>query len=163
MAGAGQGIRLPSVSLPATDGSMIDLAKRPGRLLLIVYPYTGRPGHPNPPRWDETEGAHGSTPELEGFRDLADDFAARGIALFGLSRQNTGWQSELAERLELTFPLLSDREDRLWPALGLETFETGGEIYLARITLLIEDGIVLRRFHAPDPANHAARMLTLLR
>ena len=42
--------------------------------LMIVYPWTGRPGHPNPPDWDVIPGAHGSTPELEGFRDRAAAF-----------------------------------------------------------------------------------------
>ena len=65
------GVALPRVSLPATTGAEFCLAEVPGRSVLIIYPWTGRPGHPNPPNWDDIPGAHGSTPELEGFRDLS--------------------------------------------------------------------------------------------
>ena len=76
------GLTLPSIALPATDGGMFALAASQGRSVLIVYPWTGRPGHPNPPDWDFIPGAHGSTPELEGFRDRHDDFTrARRAAL----------------------------------------------------------------------------------
>ena len=74
------GTRLPSFALPATSGSNLDLAALAGRSILIVYPWTGRPGHPNPPDWDVIAGAHGSTPELEGFRDHADAFGSSGAS-----------------------------------------------------------------------------------
>lgn len=90
------GMRLPAIALPATDGGTIALAAIEGRCLVIVYPWTGRSGLPNPPDWDSIPGAHGSTPELEGFRDRFADFAALGLRLFGLSRQATVYQRELA-------------------------------------------------------------------
>ena len=93
------GLVLPRVSLPATTGADICLAEVPGRSVVIVYPWTGRPGHPNPPNWDDIPGAHGSTPELEGFRDLGRDFAALNVGLFGLSGQATDWQREMAAAL----------------------------------------------------------------
>jgi peroxiredoxin len=151
------------VELAATDGRLVDLSARDAPALVIVYPWTGRPGRPNPPNWDDIEGAHGSTPELEAFRDHAEQFAAIGLALFGLSRQPTDYQRELVERLRLPFPILSDARDTLWPALGLASFETGGEIYLRRVTLLIENASVAARFAVPDPAAHAAELLTRLR
>jgi len=157
------GLSLPSIALPATDGGAVDLGTREGRFLLILYPWTGRPGTPNPPDWDDIPGAHGSTPELEGFRDLAGRFAEIGIALYGLSRQDTEWQRELAERLALPFPLLSDSAARLWPLLGAETFQTGGETYLRRATLLIRDGEIEEVFtEIPDPGSHAADLLKQL-
>ncbi|ODA68604.1 putative peroxiredoxin bcp [Methyloligella halotolerans] len=158
-----EGLRLPSVELPATTGGSIDLSTLEERALLVLYPWTGRPGTPNPPRWDDIPGAHGSTPELEGFRDSAERFENAGIAIFGLSRQDTAWQRELAERLSLSFPLLSDVDDKLWPALGAPTFETGGEIYLKRATLLVENGQVAAVFaDIADPAGHATDLLQRL-
>jgi len=82
------GLALPRLVLPATSGGDICLADAPGRSVIFVYPWTGRPGHPNPPNWDDMPGAHGSTPELEGARDQAAAFAALKVALFGLSRQD---------------------------------------------------------------------------
>ncbi|MBV9632580.1 MAG: peroxiredoxin, partial [Xanthobacteraceae bacterium] len=39
-----QGYKLPSVPLAATDGSRVDLSKLTGRVVVYVYPRTGRPG-----------------------------------------------------------------------------------------------------------------------
>lgn len=154
------GLAVPSIQLASTGGGTVDLAVLAGRSLLIVYPWTGRPGHPNPPDWDDIPGAHGSTPELEGFRDRHADFAGLGLRLFGLSRQTTAWQQELAKRLTLPFSILSDASGRLAAALRLPVFTAGGEIYLKRLTLLIEDGTVERVFYpVADPSDHAARLL----
>jgi peroxiredoxin len=154
------GTRLPPFALPATDGRQVDLAALAGKTLLIVYPWTGRPGQPNPPDWDAIPGAHGSTPELEGFRDRAAEFAELGLRLFGLSRQTTEYQRELAARLGLLFPILSDADGRFAAALPLPSFTAGGEIYLRRLTLLIEEGRIERVFYpVRDPASHAAELL----
>ena len=104
------GSALPRIALPATTGGEICLADIPGRSVLIVYPWTGGQGYPNPPNCDDIEGAHGSTPELEGFRDLSPDFAALNVGLLGLSGQTTDWQREMAIRPRLPFPILSERK-----------------------------------------------------
>jgi peroxiredoxin len=157
------GTALPSLALPATEGSSVDLAALQGRSVVIVYPWTGRPGHPNPPDWDQIPGAHGSTPELEGFRDRHADFMRLGLRLFGLSRQTTEYHHELAARLALPFPILSDAEGRFAAALRLPSFATGGETYLQRLTLVIENGRSETVFQpSPDPAQHAAEVLRWL-
>jgi peroxiredoxin len=158
------GLVLPRISLPATTGGEICIADVPGISVLIVYPWTGRPGVPNPPNWDHIEGAHGSTPELEGFRDLASEFAGLNVGLFGLSRQPTDWQREMAARLRLPFPILSDAEGRFAFALSLPSFATGGEIYLKRLTLVVSSGTIETMFFpVPDPASHAGEVLRWLR
>ena len=157
------GALLPAIALPATDGTAITLAAVPGRCVVIVYPWTGRPGLPNPPDWDEIPGAHGSTPELAGFRDRHADFAGLGMTLFGLSRQTTEYHRELVARLALPFPILSDADGRFASALRLPSFATGGEIYLTRLSLVLSDGCIDRVFFpVPDPASHAAEMLRTL-
>jgi len=156
----GPDLPLPPIALPATNGSDIDLAALPGRSVVVVYPWTGRPGTPNPPNWDDIPGAHGSTPELEGFRDAADRFAQHEARIFGLSRQTSAYQRELVTRLGLPFPILSDAQGRFAAALRLPTFSTGGEIYLKRLTLLATDGRIGHVFHpVPDPAGHADEVL----
>jgi peroxiredoxin len=158
------GLVLPRVSLPATTGGEICIADAPGVSVLIVYPWTGRPGIPNPPNWDDIEGAHGSTPELEGFRDLAGEVAALHVGLFGLSRQSTDWQREMAARLRLPFPLLSDADGRFASALSLPSFATGGAIYLKRLTLIVSSGMIETMFSpVPDPASHAGEVLRWFR
>lgn len=157
------GSQLPPIALPATDGSIVDLAALPGRSLLIVYPWTGRPGQPDPPDWDLIPGAHGSTPELEGFRDRADAFAALPVRLLGLSRQTTEYQRELVARLALPFPILSDAQGHFAAGVELPSFVTGGVIYLKRLTLLIENGRIAAVFYPVlTPAHHAGEVLLAL-
>jgi peroxiredoxin len=154
------GTNVPHVALPATDGTAVDLAALRGRSVIIVYPWTGRPGFPNPPDWDRIPGAHGSTPELEGFRDRHRDFMQEGLRLFGLSRQDTAYQRELVTRLGLPFPLLSDDAGAFGAALALPTFATGGATYLKRLTCLIANGRIERVFYPViDPTCHAAEVL----
>lgn len=136
------GLKLPAIALPATNGSEICLASLAGRSVVAIYPWTGRPGHSNPPDWDNIPGAHGSTPELESYRDLTPQFAALGVAVYGLSGQGTDHQTEMVQRLGLPFPVLSDAEGRFAAVLALPTFATGDVNYLKRLTLVIRDGIV---------------------
>jgi len=157
------GTALPRIALPATDGTEIDLAALPGRSVIAVYPWTGRPGQPNPPRWDDIPGAHGSTPELQRFGELASRFGHARTRLFGLSGQDTAYQREAMERLELPFPLLSDAQGRFAGALALPSFATGGQSYLKRLTLVGSEGRIVRVFYSvADPATHADEVLAWL-
>ena len=158
------GTKLPSIALPATSSEVIDLASLPGLSLVAVYPWTGRPGLANPPNWDDIPGAHGSTPELEGFRDLHAEFERRGVRLFGLSRQDTGYQKEMVERLRLPFPILSDAGGAFASALDLPSFTTGEANYLKRLTLLIDAARIAHIFFTVrDPAGHARDVLDWLK
>jgi len=158
------GLALPWLALPATNAGEICLADVPGRSVIFVYPWTGRPGHPNPPNWDDIPGAHGSTPELESVRDHAAAFAVLEVTLFGLSRQTTEWQREMGKRLRLPFPILSDADGRFAEALALPTFATGGDIYFKRLTLVVSDGRLEQVFYpVAHPESHAAEVLRRLR
>ncbi len=153
------GLAIPRLHLPATDGSAVCLAALPGRSLLAVYPWTGRPGCPNPPHWDDIPGAHGSTPELEGFRDHHDEFAACDVRVFALSGQTSEYQREMARRLGLPFPVLSDADGAFAAALRLPSFAAGGTTYLKRLTLVVRDGAIESVVYpVTDPVGHAAEM-----
>lgn len=151
------GRRLPSVSLASTAGKPVDPARLKGRSVLFAYPWTGRPGLPNPPDWDHIPGAHGSTPETEGFRDLHPVLQAMGIGVYGISTQSPGYQAEMAQRLRLPFPILSDEQLRLAEAWRLPVFRTGGEVYLKRLTLVLRDGRIERCFYPVHPPGLHAR------
>jgi len=158
------GLGVPRILLPATNGTSVCLAERPCRTVLVVYPWTGRPGVPNPPNWDDIPGAHGSTPELEGFRDLYEDFQRLGVGVFGLSLQTVVYQQEMTQRLRVPFPILSDAQGRFATALALPWFATDRGNYLKRLTLILWDGRIEHVFYpVPDPAAHAAEVLSWLR
>lgn len=158
-----EGLRLPDIELQSSHGGQISLARLSGRNVVYIYPWTGRPGLPDPPDWDHIPGAHGSTPEAQGFRDLHAEFAVRAIGVYGISAQDTAYQREFSERLQLPFPLLSDERYALQQALALPTFRAGDVIFLKRLTLLITDGRLTRCLYpVTEPATHAAEVLAEL-
>lgn len=158
-----RGVRLPDLLLPSTAGGSLSLARLPDLTVVFFYPWTGRPGLPNPPHWDDIPGAHGSTPQAEGFRNLERAFEELGARIVGISTQPTTHQHELAERLRLSFPLLSDDGFDLQQALQLPTFATGGVTYLRRLTLEIRDGRIERVYYpVPNPSAHAREVCAAL-
>ncbi|MFG1284941.1 peroxiredoxin [Xanthobacter autotrophicus] len=151
------GLELPIIELPATDGRMIDLSALSGLAVVYAYPRTGVPGEPLPTGWDEIPGARGCTPQSCAFRDHFADLKAAGAEhVFGLSLQDTAYQQEVAERLHLPFPLLSDHGHQLTHAIGLPTFTVEGATLLKRITLIIEDGAISHVFYPVFPPDRNA-------
>ena len=158
-----RGQRMPGIGLPTTAGRTVNFATLKGMAVVYCYPWTGRPGLPNPPDWDDIPGAHGSTPQAEGFRDLHAGFRHVGAVVYGLSTQASGYQRELAERLDLPFELVSDERFALQRALALPTFATGGVTYLKRLTLAVSDGRIERVYYPVSrPAAHAREVCAWL-
>jgi peroxiredoxin len=170
------GMRIPPIALPATDNREIRLDTAPSdggppdnepvaeRWVVYAYPRTGVPGEePFTPDWDAIPGARGCTPETCAFRDHAADLHAAGAAVAGLSTQDTAFQQEMATRLHLPFPVLSDHELALTRALRLPTFEAAGQTLLRRLTLVIHQGVVEHVFYPVFPPDgHAAQVLAWL-
>jgi peroxiredoxin len=155
---------VPPIPLPATTGESIRLAGLPGRTILFCYPRTGRPDEELPPGWNAIPGARGCTPEACGFRDAHAQFAELGVRVLALSTQTPDYQLEMADRLRLPFPVLSDERLELTNALGLPTFETSGWTLLKRLTLVIDDGRISHIFYPVfPPDSHAAEVLSWLR
>ncbi len=132
----------------------MNFARSTGKAVLFIYPWTGRPGVSDPPNWDHIAGAHGSTPEAEGFEAQKQSFAALGYEIFGLSGKSTSWQQEFAARKAISYALLSDEHGAFRDGLRLPTFETGGVMYLKRLTLLIDGGTSPAR---SSPCTHPTR------
>jgi peroxiredoxin len=158
---------MPQLALPSTTGSLVRVDVVPpeaDRLVLYVYPRTGRPGEPElTPDWDLVPGARGCTPESCGFRDHASDLWDAGAVVVGVSTQPTVDQKEAAERLELPFPLLSDADLALTRTLELPTFTVAGHTLLKRLTLVVRDGRIERVFYPVFPPDaHAAEVLAWL-
>jgi peroxiredoxin len=133
------GQSLPAVTLPATAGPPVRLdALGSGWTVLYCYPRTGRPEIDPPPGWDEVPGARGCTPQACSYRDHYADLRALHAQVYGVSTQTTGYQQEMAVRLHLPYPVLSDADFRLTDALALPTFEIHGMRLIRRLTLLVQ-------------------------
>ncbi len=117
----------------------------------------GNPDQPIPDSWDAIPGARGCTPQCRGFRDQYHALTGAGAAhLFGLSTQDTDYQKEAAGRLELPYPLLSDRELSLVRALRLPTFQFDSMTLIKRLTLIIDDGRITKVFYPVFPPDKSA-------
>ena len=159
------GTAMPALTLPATDGTRVTLNELgPERTVLYLYPMTGDPGRPLPEGWNEIPGARGCTPESSGFRDHHAELTRAGARhVFGLSSQSTRYQTELAQRLELPFPVLSDESLQLAKLLELPTFETAGMRLYRRLTMIVAQARIEHVFYPVFPPNsHAGEVLEWL-
>jgi peroxiredoxin len=150
------GMRLPSVSLMSTAGDQVDLSALTGTTIVYCYPLTGRPDQNLPPGWDEIPGARGCTPQSCAFRDHHAELRELGARVFGLSAQDTAYQREASGRLHLPFLLLSDEKREFARALELPTFEAEGMTLIKRLTLVIEEGEILKVFYPVFPPGKNA-------
>lgn len=134
------GMKLPSLSLLATNGTKIDLSQVEGCFVVYCYPRTGTPNTQLPEGWDQIPGARGCTPQSCAYRDHYQEIKALGAEVFGLSTQSTEYQTEMVNRLHLPYPVLSDGQFEFQRALNLPTFDVAGMTLLKRLTMIVKDG-----------------------
>ena len=146
---------LPPIGLVATDDSSVTLASLPGRTVVFAYPRTGEPGKiALVDDWDMIPGARGCTPQTCAFRDLFAELKAAGAShVFGLSTQSNAYQTEMASRLHLPFPVLSDEKLALTRALKLPVMEVAGLTLIKRLALIIDNGRISARVLSGIPAG----------
>jgi len=161
------GRRLPAITLPASDGTPVDLGRLPaGRSIVYFYPLTGVPGVDLPEGWDAIPGARGCSTEACDFRDHFDDLRSLGVvSVYGASSQDPGYQDEVVQRLRLPFTMISDEGFELAAGLDLPTFSAEGHPRLyTRLTLVVLDGVIEHVFYPIFPPNtHAQQVLDWLR
>ncbi len=137
-----KGLRLPNVSLKATNGTTINFGDIFSRLVIYCYPMTGQPNVALPDGWDQIPGARGCTPQSCSFRDHYRELQALGAGVVGLSVQTTEYQKEMVDRLHLPFPVVSDSDYQFQKALNMPTFIAAGMTLLKRVTLIANHGVI---------------------
>ena len=152
------GMTIPPVSLIATDDTAVTLSALPGRTVVFAYPRTGEPGKIGlVDDWDMIPGARGWTPQTCACRDLFADLKAAGAShVFGLSTQSNAYQTEMASRLHLPFPVLSDEKLELARALDLPIMEVAGLSLIRRLALIVDDARITQVFYPVFPPDRNA-------
>ena len=155
---------MPSLVLQSTLGEPVDLSVLPGRVIVYAYPMTGVPGVELPPGWNDIPGARGCTPQTLSFQNEKEVFSELGVTIFGLSTQTPSYQKELSGRLDLSFPILSDDKFIMTDALHLPTMTVADMRLIKRLTLVIDNGVIVHVFYPVFPPNEsAAQTLAWLR
>ena len=158
----GQG--LPDMELPNSSGGFVNPRHVHGRAVYFFYPYTGRPGVPNPRGWDDIAGAHGSTPQALAYAVHYQKFRSAEVAVCGVSLLSQEWIADFAQRNLLPYDLLSDVGAKFSRHLELPFFTIDDVDYLQRITLVANDGVITHvRFPVGEPETDATHILELLR
>ena len=152
------GMTVPPISLRATNDTAVVLSELEGRTVLFAYPRTGEPGKISlVDDWDMIPGARGCTPQTCAFRDLFAELTAAGAKqVFGLSTQSSAYQTEMASRLHLPFPVLSDEALELTEALRLPVMEVAELTLIKRMALVIDDAKITQLFYPVFPPDRNA-------
>jgi peroxiredoxin len=152
------GMTIPPIGLRATDDTMVTLSQLEGRTVVFGYPRTGEPNKVSLVEdWDMIPGARGCTPQTCSFRDLFGELKAAGAShVFGLSTQSNDYQIEMASRLHLPFPVLSDEKLELTSALDLPTMEVAGLTMIKRLALIVDDARITHVFYPVFPPDRNA-------
>jgi DNA-binding HxlR family transcriptional regulator/peroxiredoxin len=155
---------MPTLRLPAHDGVSYDVAEAGRWTVLAALPGATADPTSYPAGWQEIPGAPGCTLEATTYRDLATDFAAAGVVVRLLSMATPRQAAPWAERLRLTYPVLSDVDAELVTALRLPTFHAGGRDHLKRLTLVVDPGRVIQAVQFPiaDPPGSVRESLALV-
>lgn len=128
------GKRAPAFTLPSTDGEKFRLTEHRGRWIVVYF-------YPK----DLTAGC---TTEAQDFQAALDRFEAHGAVLVGISPDPMSQHEKFADKLGLSFGLLSDRDAKVATKYGVwRTKKNYGREYLGivRSTFLIDPSGKLAR------------------
>lgn len=143
------GDKLPDVMLTDADGAPLSLASYKGRPLVVYfYPKADTPGCTN---------------EAKDFTELANDFAAAGVPVIGISKDKPAKLAKFRDKYGLAVRLASDEAGGVCAAFGTWVEKSlYGRQYMgiARATFLVgADGVILRVWPAVKVKGHAAQVL----
>ncbi|KYZ76994.1 hypothetical protein AXX12_02295 [Anaerosporomusa subterranea] len=146
------GVQAPDFRLSGVGGDAQLSDYRGKKVVLYFYPRDNTAGCSN---------------QALGFRELANDFAALGAVILGVSRDSLASHEKFAAKLELPFLLLSDGEGvvcELYQVLKEKNLYGKKSIGIERSTFIIDEkGIVRHIFRKVKVAGHAEAVLQLLK
>ena len=146
------GMKAPDFSLPDKDGNAVRLSDFQGKkVVLYFYPKDNTPG---------------CTRQACAFAASYEQFKARDIVVFGISKDSAASHLKFSQKHDLPFILLSDPELQAIQAYGVwQEKKQYGKVSMGvvRTTYIInEQGIVEKVMPKVKPDTNAAEILTLL-
>lgn len=138
-----------------TQGDALALSDlKADHIVLFFYPKDNTPGCSN---------------EVQHFNALLDQFKALNCAVVGASRDSKNSHIKFAEKFELNFPLLSDPEETLCKATGIEVIKEKnmfGKIGfgIERSTFILNnEGEILKEWRKVKVDGHAEEVLEVVK
>ena len=148
----GEGDQVPALMARLSDGRTINLAAPGAPLVLCFYPKDDTPG---------------CTKEAQDFTALADEFAAAGAKVVGLSRDEMKKHDKFIAKYDLKVPLASDADGTISDAFGTWAEKSMyGRKYMGmeRATFLIDaTGRVAKAWRKVKVPGHADAVLEAVR
>jgi len=139
---------IPKIALPNQEDNFLRLDRLDTfRMILYIFPMTGRPDRPLPENWNNIPGTKGCTIQTCSFRDKYDEIISLNAVVIGISTQSVEDNKEMTRRLGVPYDVLSDEKLKLQSALNLPMFSINKKNYLKRITLIIEKKIIKKVFY----------------
>lgn len=148
----GKGMQAPDFSLADKDGNIVSLSDFAGKKVVVYfYPKDNTPG---------------CTRQACAFAAAYGEFAARGVAVLGISKDSVSSHAKFAEKHGLPFILLSDPDLSAIKAYGVwqEKKMYGKTVMgVARTTFIVgEDGMIEAVMRKVNPDTNAGDVLALL-
>ena len=145
---------LPDISLPNQDGVHLKINRNDlFRIVLYCYPRTGHPNKPLPENWNNIPGATGCTAQTCSFRDCYEEFIKLNAIPIGLSTQSINDIREMTSRLMIPYDVLSDEKLIFLKQMKLPTFEIDSNVYIKRLTLIVEKSKIKHVFYPIFPPH----------
>lgn len=145
------GQSFPDLTMPRDGGGTIKLSDiRPKKLVLFTYGADGTPSCTN---------------EVMDFNAMAADFAAKGAAVLGLSKDSPKKHDKFIAKMGITIPLASDEAEVMESigAYGPKIFFGKPVIGVLRTTFLIDaEGKLEVIWKVDKVKGHAAEVLVAL-
>ena len=140
-------ISFPKISLKNQNNIYLNLHRFDTfRLVLYFFSMTGRPDRALPKNWNKINGASGCTLQNCKFRDKYDEFISQNALPIGISTQPVEDLKEMTQRLNISFDILSDIDLKLTKKLELPTFRIENNVYIKRLTLIVEKNTIRKIF-----------------